>query len=108
MEGVERPAQAPPRRSRLQVVGDAFGIEVDIGRGDVGLGDCGERVHTAHSPSPRSTLYGSWRFQSMNMPIVFSEKSTGRVRSLTFSSKLSEPTRSAKALKVSPSERSAS
>src|SRR5918996_5464158 len=63
---------------------------------------------TAHSPSPRSTLYGSERFQSMNWFIDSRLNSAGMVRSLTSSSKRSVPNRSTKSLNASSPSRSAS
>ena len=51
-------------------------------------------IYTAHSPSPRMTSKGTSRFQSMNVFIVSSPKSTGIDRSLTSASSPATPTRS--------------
>ena len=50
---------------------------------------------TAHSPSPRMTWNGTFRFQSMKWFIVSSPNSTGIARSRTLSSNAFVPTRSA-------------
>src|SRR5205823_12141063 len=62
----------------------------------------------AHSPSPRSTRYGSRRFQSMKWTRFSRLNSTGSDRSCAASSNGSVPTRSTNALNASPSLRSLS
>src|SRR5215208_656156 len=65
-------------------------------------------LYTAHSPSPLMTSKGSFFCQSMKTCRFSRLNSTGIERSRTSSSKRAWPTRSANALNVSPSSRSAS
>ena len=100
---------ARDRREYRGRVAVAVAIPIPIpvqGREVEGDRSAGHQI--AHSPSPRSTLYGSDLLQSMNSFMVSRLNSAGRVSSFTSASKRGTPTRSTKALNCSSPERSAS